>query len=57
MRCSSARPPPALARGRELDEALLSAYRPGDQLVVTEVDRLDRRLSILSSYPSSSRRN
>jgi DNA invertase Pin-like site-specific DNA recombinase len=33
-----------LARRPELDKALLSANRPGDQLVVTKLDRLGRSL-------------
>jgi DNA invertase Pin-like site-specific DNA recombinase len=36
----------------ELDKALLWANRPGDQLVFTRLDRLGRRLSTRSSYPS-----
>ena len=36
-----------LARRPELDKALLSANRPGDQLVVTKLDRLGRSLEHL----------
>ncbi|MFM9432211.1 recombinase family protein [Arthrobacter sp. MP_2.3] len=36
-----------LARRPELDKALLSANRPGDQLVVTKLDRLGRSLENL----------
>lgn len=36
-----------LARRPELDKALLSASRPGDQLVVTKLDRLGRSLEHL----------
>ena len=36
-----------LAHRPELDKALLSAYRIGDQLVVTELDRLGRSLENL----------
>lgn len=36
-----------LARRPELDRALLSANRPGDQLVVTKLDRLGRSLEHL----------
>ena len=36
-----------LARRPELDKALLSATRPGDQLVVTKLDRLGRSLEHL----------
>jgi DNA invertase Pin-like site-specific DNA recombinase len=38
-----------LARRPELDNALLSASRPGDQLVVTKLDRLGRSLEHLIS--------
>jgi DNA invertase Pin-like site-specific DNA recombinase len=36
-----------LARRPELDKALLVAHRPGDQLVVTKLDRLGRSLEHL----------
>lgn len=38
-----------LARRPELDKALLSANRAGDQLVVTKLDRLGRSLEHLIS--------
>ena len=47
MRCSSTRPRGKLARRPELDKALLSANRAGDQLVVTKLDRLGRSLEHL----------
>ncbi len=37
-----------LSRRPELDRALLSANRPGDQLVVTKLDRLGRSLENLN---------
>ncbi len=36
-----------LARRPELDKALLSANRTGDQLVITKLDRLGRSLEVL----------
>jgi hypothetical protein len=44
-----------LARRPELDKALLSANRPGDQLVVTKLDRLGRSLENLIDYPTRCR--
>ncbi len=38
-----------LARRPELDNALLVARRPGDQLVITKLDRLGRSLEHLIS--------
>jgi DNA invertase Pin-like site-specific DNA recombinase len=42
-----------LASRPELDKALLSASRPGDQLVVTKLDRLGRSLEHLISLSAS----
>ena len=44
-----------LASRPELDKALLSANRSGDQLVVTKLDRLGRSLEHLIELPSSFR--
>jgi len=42
-----------LARRPQLDKALLSANRAGDQLVVTKLDRLGRSLDRERQWPTS----
>jgi DNA invertase Pin-like site-specific DNA recombinase len=46
-----------LARRPELDKALMVARRPGDQLVVTKLDRLGRSLENLIDLPTQLQRS